>query len=62
MSYSVIKSDSGNFYNLLEKESETVIEIQEINESNARSMCRKLNLGAGFNGWTPGFLARRFSN
>lgn len=57
MSYSVIKSDG--FYNLYEKESSIVIQIQEPDESKIRSVCRKLNLGSGFNGWTPAFIAKK---
>jgi hypothetical protein len=57
MSYSVVKNDIGS-YDLLEKDSETVIQIRRAEEKEARSMCRKLNLGAGFVGWTPDFLAK----
>jgi len=56
MSYAV-KEFNGK-YNILEKASETVIEL-ETNEKNARDLCRKLNLGAGFNGWTPTFVAEK---
>lgn len=55
MSYSV-KETEGT-YVILEKDSETTIEIKG-DEKKARDVCRKLNLGSGFNGWTPSFLAR----
>jgi hypothetical protein len=56
MSYTV-KEMNGK-YNILEKTSETVIEL-ETSEKNARDLCRKLNLGSGFNGWTPAFVAEK---
>jgi hypothetical protein len=56
MSY-VVKEVNGKF-NILEKESETLIEL-ECDEKHARDVCRKLNLGSGFNGWTPSFVAEK---
>lgn len=58
MSYSVIKNDK-NLYDIFEKESDNVIEISKADEQEARAVCRKLNLGSGFNGWTPDFVAKR---
>lgn len=58
MSYSVIKNEN-NLYNIFEKESDVVIEISKTNEKEARDVCRKLNLGSGFDGWTPDFVAKR---
>lgn len=60
MSYSVIK-DEQNVYDIFEKSSENVIEIRSKDEKIARVMCRKLNLGSGFNGWTPEFVAKRMN-
>lgn len=57
MSYSVVKNEQGT-YDLLEKESDTMIELHK-DEEEIRSICRKLNLGSGFNGWTPNFVAAR---
>lgn len=54
MSYSVVKR--GEVYNIMEKESDTEI-ILERKEKEARDICRKLNLGSGFNGFTPHFFA-----
>jgi hypothetical protein len=59
MSYKVIKTEDG--YDLLEKNSNVTIEIGITDEIAARSVCRKLNLGSGFNGWTPAFLAIRLT-
>jgi len=56
MSYAV-KLDKGQ-YDILEKETDTTIELNA-KEKTARDICRKLNLGAGFNGWTPEFVAYR---
>jgi hypothetical protein len=54
MSYSVVKKD--NSFNIFEKESETEI-VLERSEKEARDICRKLNLGSGFHGFTPHFFA-----
>jgi hypothetical protein len=58
MSYSVIKNEK-NLYDIFERGSDIVIEISKKDESEARSVCRKMNLGSGFNGWTPEFVAKR---
>jgi hypothetical protein len=58
MSYSV-KQTNGN-YDIVEKQSETIIELG-CDETKARDLCRKLNLGAGFNGWTPAFMSQKYS-
>lgn len=60
MSYSVIKNEK-NLYDIFEKDSDVLIEIGKRSEDDARAVCRKLNLGAGFNGWTPEFVAKRIS-
>lgn len=57
MSYSVKETEG--MYVILEKDSETTIEIKG-DEKKARDVCRKLNLGSGFNGWTPSFLAKTY--
>jgi hypothetical protein len=46
-------------YNIFEKETDTLIELERT-EKETRDICRKLNLGAGFNGWTPRFFSSRF--
>ena len=59
MSYSVKMNEGG--FDILEKESETLIELKT-EEKTARDVCRKLNLGSGFNGWTPTFVAVKWAN
>lgn len=54
MSY-IVKENKGS-YDILEKDSDTVLELST-DEKRARDLCRKLNLGSGFNGWTPSFFA-----
>jgi hypothetical protein len=58
MSYSVITTEK-EVFDILEKDSGNVIEVKKIDEQEVRSLCRKLNLGAGFNGWTPEFVAKK---
>jgi tRNA U55 pseudouridine synthase TruB len=58
MSYSVVKNRCKS-YDLLEKNTSTIIEMSVEDETLIRSMCRKLNLGSGFNGWTPTFIAKK---
>lgn len=55
MSYRVRKRKAGNV--IFEKETSVVIELP-LEESEVRAICRKLNLGAGFGGWTPLFFAK----
>jgi hypothetical protein len=58
MSYKVV--NKGANYNVYEKDSDVTIEL-ETTESNARTLCRKMNLGSGFNGWTPLFFAIKYN-
>lgn len=53
MSYSVQKGEVG--YNILEKDTNVLIELER-SERQTRDLCRKMNLGSGFNGWTPTFF------
>lgn len=57
MSYRVMKTPEG--CDLFESESDTVIELKKP-EKEVKDLCRKLNLGSGFNGWTPSFVAKKF--
>ena len=57
MGYKV--TGQGAKFNIFEKESELTIEL-ETDEKRARDLCRKMNLGSGFNGWTPPFFAAKF--
>jgi hypothetical protein len=56
MSYKVVKGQEG--YNIYEKQSDTTIVLGK-SENDIRDICRKLNLGSGFNGWTPSFIAEK---
>jgi len=56
MSYRILETEKG--YDIVEKETGVVIELSRT-EKDARNICRKLNLGSGFCGWTPMFLAKK---
>lgn len=55
MSYSVKENETGTC-DIYEKDSDILIELSR-SEGDARGICRKLNLGSGFAGWTPAFVA-----
>ncbi len=59
MSYAVSVKEGK--YDLLEKSSDVLIELS-YEEKKAKDICRKLNLGAGFNGWTPPFFATKYNS
>ena len=59
MSYKVIENNLN--YDIIETSTDTVIKVNYI-EKTARECCRKLNLGGGFNGWTPSFFANSTRN
>ena len=58
MSYKVVKNCSDT-YDLFEKDSNITIQVDSMNENEIRAVCRKLNLGSGFCGWTPAFVAKK---
>lgn len=58
MSYAV-KETLGTF-DIIEKDTDVKI-VLKTDEKIAKSVCRKLNLGAGFNGWTPPFFAIKYN-
>lgn len=55
MSYQVHANKVGGF-DIFETDTDMTIELKAT-ELRARNLCRKLNLGSGFNGWTPSFMA-----
>ncbi len=55
MSYKVKQADNTKF-DILEKETGILIDLK-ISEQEAKDICRKMNLGSGFNGFTPPFVA-----
>lgn len=44
---------------IVEKDTGLTIEVCTTSRE-ARKLCRTLNLGAGFNGWTPAFFTETF--
>lgn len=58
MSYKVHRNIDGS-YDIFEKDTETMVTLRTI-ESRARDLCRKMNLGSGFNGWTPEFFNAKY--
>lgn len=58
MSYAV-KETLGTF-DIIEKNTDVKI-VLKTDEKIAKSVCRKLNLGAGFNGWTPLFFSIKYN-
>jgi hypothetical protein len=59
MSYSLQKNDQDT-YDVYEKNTDVLIQLNA-KEEDAKTLCRKLNLGSGFNGWTPTFFATRYN-
>jgi hypothetical protein len=55
MSY-VVKEVQGT-KGILETKTETFIVYNKKTDKEIQSIARKLNLGSGFNGWTPQFFA-----
>lgn len=59
MGYKVI--DAENKFHVIEKRPETKEEIvirEFTNKDDAKALSRSLNLGAGFDGWTPNFFLK----
>ena len=57
MSYYIKKVES--IYQIIEKDSELVVQ-ETPDQTFARSRCRSLNLGSGFNGFTPEFFCAKY--
>lgn len=57
MTYRVEKQ--GRKFAVIEKDTDLVL-IKKTRKREAHDMCRNLNLGHGFNGWTPSFFAMSF--
>jgi hypothetical protein len=59
MNYKLIEDKSKSFYNILETKTEQVITSFPGDKFlEARAFMRQLNLGGGFDGWTPSFLLK----
>jgi hypothetical protein len=55
--YKVINDTS--LFKVVEEETQQVVFVSN-KEKNARNICRDLNLGSGFGGWTPTFFCQDF--
>lgn len=58
MTYKLVAKE--NSFDILEKDSNLTI-VLDAEEKRAKQLCRKLNLGSGFGGWTPLFFAEKFT-
>mgnify|MGYP007107522632 CR=1 FL=1 len=56
MSYKVKKKN--DYYQIVENDVKCVISYETREEAN--DVCRGLNLGKGFTGWTPNFFCREY--
>jgi len=59
MSY-IVKEVQPNSYSIIEKETDIEIQVPYCKKETF-AVARKLNLGSGFNGWTPTFFAPRYT-
>jgi hypothetical protein len=55
-----VKEEKNNYY-IVEKGTELVLQ-ETTDRAFARSRCRTLNLGSGFNGFTPEFFCAKYPN
>lgn len=51
--------EENSLYKIVEKDSELVVQ-ETADRAFARSRCRALNLGSGFNGFTPPFFCAKY--
>lgn len=58
MKYKISKNLTGGF-DIIEKQTNVTIQLEMI-ELKAKEICRKLNLGSGFDGWTPEFVSVKY--
>jgi hypothetical protein len=59
MSYKTEFNQETNMYNILETNSGVIIQVNKT-QPELKTLCRKLNLGSGFNGWTPLFFSNQY--
>lgn len=59
MTYRLEQHSDDSRYKIVEKDSELVV-IKFDSYDKARMLCRSLNLGSGFNGYTPAFFTQEF--
>lgn len=57
MMYKVLKN--GDAYEVLEKQTDMIV-AKNLLEHEAKLLCKTLNFGGGFDGWTPEFFNSNF--
>jgi len=61
MNYNLVEGKDKSMYDVLEETTNQVIKSFPGDKfSEARAFMRHLNLGGGFDGWTPPFLVKKF--
>lgn len=58
INYKVIKDNFG--YNVVETKTEQIIKVLET-QAEAKKLMKHLNLGGGFDGFTPNFFVKKVS-
>ena len=62
MNYNLIEGQDKSMYDILEETTNQVIKSFPGDRFlEARAFMRHLNLGGGFDGWTPSFITKNFS-
>ena len=63
MNYNLVEGKNKSMYDVFEETTNQVIKSFPGDKfSEARAFMRHLNLGGGFDGWTPSFLVKNISN
>jgi hypothetical protein len=58
INYKVIKDNFG--YNVVETKTDQIIKVFEV-QADAKKLMKHLNLGGGFDGFTPNFFVKKVS-
>jgi hypothetical protein len=62
MNYNLVEGKDRSMYDVIEETTSQVIKSFPGNKFlEARNFMRHLNLGGGFDGWTPSFLLKKIS-
>jgi hypothetical protein len=61
LNYNLVTAGKENHYSIFETSTEQVLKTFD-NFNEARKFMRHLNLGGGFDGWTPSFLLKNVNN
>lgn len=59
VNYKVVKENSS--YNIVETQTDQVVKTFN-NQEDAKKLMKQLNLGGGFDGWTPTFFTKNLQN